>query len=262
MTKNFESGNAKNVANFEKLIEFVTGYGTAYNPMNAALTIPQLVNLLTNSQAAIEEMSRTSSSLTFATATRETTFEPLNKYVTKVINALVSLSLPKNIIGTFRSLGKKINGTRISAQKTEEEIKALEAEGKTVKKHSASQQSYDNRLSNFQQFINLLYEIVNYAPNEEDLKVATLEAFYTDLKNKNRDVATCRAAIANARNVRDNVLFGDQTGMVVIANAVKAYVKALFGGTSQQYKQVSAISFRNRHFIKQVPEGLYHAPTP
>lgn len=31
MTSTSEKGHAKNVANFQSLIEFVTGYGTTYN---------------------------------------------------------------------------------------------------------------------------------------------------------------------------------------------------------------------------------------
>jgi len=37
MASTSETGHAKNVANFEDLISFCTGYGTAYNPSKAAI---------------------------------------------------------------------------------------------------------------------------------------------------------------------------------------------------------------------------------
>jgi len=37
-----ETGHAKNVANFEDLISFATGYGATYNPSKNSLKIQQL----------------------------------------------------------------------------------------------------------------------------------------------------------------------------------------------------------------------------
>lgn len=42
MASTSETGNAKNVANFEDLISFCTGYGTAYNPNKASIKLSAL----------------------------------------------------------------------------------------------------------------------------------------------------------------------------------------------------------------------------
>lgn len=42
MTPIYETGHAKNVANFQDLISFCEGYGATYNPSKEALKIPQL----------------------------------------------------------------------------------------------------------------------------------------------------------------------------------------------------------------------------
>ncbi|MBK7148718.1 MAG: hypothetical protein IPH78_07800 [Bacteroidetes bacterium] len=39
MASTTETGHAKNVANFEDLISFCTGYGASYNPSKAAIAI-------------------------------------------------------------------------------------------------------------------------------------------------------------------------------------------------------------------------------
>jgi hypothetical protein len=52
MSSNSETGHAKNVANFEDLIAYCTGYGTIYNPSRASSKITALNTLLTNAQAS------------------------------------------------------------------------------------------------------------------------------------------------------------------------------------------------------------------
>ena len=49
MASTSETGHAKNVANFQDLIEFVTGYGATYNPSKNSLKLPQLIALKASS---------------------------------------------------------------------------------------------------------------------------------------------------------------------------------------------------------------------
>ena len=44
-----ETGHAKNIANFQDLISFVTGYGATYNPNKNTLKLPQLTAVYTRS---------------------------------------------------------------------------------------------------------------------------------------------------------------------------------------------------------------------
>ena len=56
MASTSETGHAKNVANFQDLISFVTGYGAIYNPSKNALKLPQLNTLYTTSQASLADV--------------------------------------------------------------------------------------------------------------------------------------------------------------------------------------------------------------
>jgi hypothetical protein len=141
-------------------------------------------------------------------------------------------------------LVRKIQGTRATAKKTEEEKKALAAEGKGTKEISSSQMSYDNRLDNFDKLIKLLTSVTLYAPNESDLKVTALATLYTDLKAKNSAVVTATTPLSNARISRNDLLYKSNTGMIDIALDTKTYIKSLFGATSPQYKQVSKLEFK------------------
>ena len=60
---------------------------------------------------------------------------------------------------------------KVSAKITDEEKKALEAEGKEVNQISATQLSYDSRLENLDKLIMLLESVPYYKPNEEVLKL-------------------------------------------------------------------------------------------
>jgi len=48
MASTSETGHAKNVSNFDDLISFVTGYGTAYNPSKASIKLTALQSLSTS----------------------------------------------------------------------------------------------------------------------------------------------------------------------------------------------------------------------
>jgi hypothetical protein len=56
MASTSEVGHAKNVANFQDLIEFVIGYGTTYNPSKNSLKLPQLIALKGNAQSKLNDV--------------------------------------------------------------------------------------------------------------------------------------------------------------------------------------------------------------
>jgi hypothetical protein len=57
---------------------------------------------------------------------------------------------------------------------------------------------------------------------------------------------TATVPLANARQVRDSILFAPETGMIDTALLVKEYVKSVFGAASPQYKEVNHLKFRNK----------------
>lgn len=57
------------------------------------------------------------------------------------------------------------------------------------------------RLDNLDKLIKLLATIPAYAPNEVDLKVATLTTLYNDLKAKNQACVTAYTQLSSARDI-------------------------------------------------------------
>jgi hypothetical protein len=242
MASTTETGHAKNVATFEDLISFCTGYGATYNPTKAALKLPALNTQLAAANAALQAVKVAKTGFDNATNARELVFKPLKPLSTKIINALAATDAEEQTIDDAKTTNLKIQGKRAKAV-AKPDAKALAAGAEPVKTASTSQQSYDKMIDHFAQLIQTLTAETNYQPNESDLQVTSLNTLLTDLRAKNTDVINATTSLSNARIERDEALYGADTGLVDVSQDVKQYVKSLFGATSFQYKQVSGLKF-------------------
>jgi len=241
-----EAGHAKNVANFDELISFVTSYGATYNPSKAGIKLAALQALAANAKNTIGAVNTALPAYSNAVSARDAAFAPLSKLMTRVSNAIKATDTTEQVDKSAKALIRKLQGTRATPKKTEEEKAAAKADGNQIKEVSSSQMSYDNRLNNLDKLIKLLASIPLYAPNEVELKVATLTALYNDLKAKNAAVVAATTPLSNARIARNDLLYKPNTGLVDIALDTKTYIKSLFGATSPQYKQISGLKFKAR----------------
>ena len=244
MTKISETGHARNLANFDELVSFVSAYGTSYNPSNPSLSLAALQSLSEGCRNALTVLNESLPGYSNAVAAREVAFKPLTRMVTRVINALKAVNTRPEVDDNAKTLARKIQGLRAKAKLTEEEKQALAAEGKEVKEISSSQMSFDGRVENFSKLIKLLSSIPEYAPNEEELSVTGLTTLCNHLISLNTAVVDASTIVSNARIVRDSVLYMADTGLVDITLAVKAYIKSLYGPSSPQYRQVSKLAFK------------------
>ena len=241
--KNGETGHAVNVANFNDLISFVTGYGSAYNPSNPAIMLPAMQTLSVNAEAALAAVNAALPAYNAAVAAREVVFAPLSKLVTRVMNFLKSSGVTPQVYDQVNAVARKVKGTRASAI-IKPDAPADGAEpSPTPKQISAAQMSYDSRTENFGKMIQLLAGIPEYNPNEADLTVAALTTLHDAMKSKNSTVINAEVPLSNTRIARNNVLYTDATGLCDIALKVKMYVSSVFGTTSPQYKQISKLKF-------------------
>lgn len=226
MASTSETGHAKNVATFEDLISFCTGYGVTYNPSKVALKLPALNTQLTAANAALQAVKTAKTTFDNATNAREIAFKPLKPLATKVVSALAATEATPQVVADVKSINNKIQGKR---------AKAVEkpADGEPVPKTvSTSQQSYDKLIDHFTQMVATLTAEPKYLPNENELKLLALNTLLTDLKAKNTAVINANTGASNARIARDKSLYAEIIGLVDTALAVKLYVKSLFGATS------------------------------
>jgi hypothetical protein len=243
MSSTSETGHAKNVANFEDLISFCTGYGTAYNPSKASIKLPALNTLFTSAKTVLQTVKSNKTTLDNATNVREIGFEPFKKLCTRIVNALEATDASKQTVNDAKTINRKIQGKRadkiiLPPPPTDPTAKVIEDNHISV-----SQQSFDNLIDHFTKLIQLVSAEPLYNPNETDLKVVQLNTLLTSLKASNTAVITATTGHSNALISRNDMFYKKDVGLVDIALEVKKYVKSVFGATSPQYKQVSKLKF-------------------
>jgi hypothetical protein len=238
MPSTSETGHAKNVANFQDLIAFVVGFGTAYNPSKAALKLTNLQARLLTEQNNLAAVITKNTEYNNVVNERIIEYADLRQLCTRVVGALAVTDASKEKIADAKGFNKKIQ-----SQKKKIEIPQADANTPAPKTISTSQQSYDQLVQHFNGLISVAQTEATYLPNENELKLTTLLAKSNALLAKNGLVATKYTEVSNARISRDKGLYNEKTGLVVLAAEVKEYVKSVFGYNSPQYKQVSKIKF-------------------
>jgi len=73
-----------------------------------------------------------------------------------------------------------------------------------------------------------------------ELKVAALQSFLSDLNNQSTAVAEATRSLATARIHRNNVIRG-KNGLLQTANAVKDYIRSVYGIRSEQARELGKI---------------------
>ena len=239
MASTSEVGHAKNVANFQDLIEFVTGYGATYNPSKNALKLPQLIALKASADATLADVISKNTNYNNKVNERITAFSGLRSLSTRLVNALQTTDATPETIGNAKTFNRKMQGKKASSSQTPPDPNTPAPT--TI---STSQQSYDQLIQHLAGLTSVLEAETSYTPNETDLQVATLETKIADLTTKNTAVATAYASISNSRIARNATLYSSSTGLVETANEVKKYIKSVFGASSPQFAQVKGIQFK------------------
>lgn len=231
-----ETGHAKNVANFQTLITFVEGYGTAYNPSKSTLKIGALNTLLADAQRKLADVIPLNTAYNNVVNDRIIEFSTLKPLATRVINALQATDANKETIKDAKTINRKMQGGRVSKP-----LQPVDPNATAPKTISSSQQSYDQQIQHFTSLIELLTAESTYTPNETDLTIANLNAKKEELKAKNNAIAAAYISVSNARIARNVTLYNIETGIVATASDIKKYIKSVFGANSAQYNQVSGL---------------------
>ena len=239
MSSTSEVGHAKNVANLQKITQQVTTY-SLYNPPIENIALANLQTLYTTATAKLAEVEDKRNANKNAVIIRQTAFENLKSTCTKIVNLLEILGLPQGTLDQARSMNRAIQG---SSKKTTTPPEEGKEASKTA---STSRQSFTQQAENFGILLQLLATIPNYTPNEEDLKLNNLTTYHASLMSATQTVDQTEAELNTKLIERDKILYTEGTGLYTIAQNIKKYVKSLYGATSPEYTNVSAIEFTNR----------------
>ena len=248
-----EVGHAKNVANFEDLISFCSGYGATYNPTLNAIKIANMNTLKTNSNNALTAVISTFNAYKHATNNREIVFEPIKRLTSKIMAALKACGVAEQTVDDANTINYKIQG-KSHAKLTKADSGKIAGTGdggtteqtgeESPKTISSSQQSYDSLIEHTTKLVDLLVSTPAYNPNENELKITSLNTLLGNMRTSNTAVINTYTAWSNARIARNDLLYKKVTGLVYVAQDCKNYVKSVYGASSGQYKQVSKLVFK------------------
>lgn len=240
MATTFETGHAKNVANFQNLIAFVKAYGATYNPSKNALKIPQLEALLSDAETKLSDVVDKNTAYNAKVNERLAAFSDLKSLSTRLVNALQTTDASDELIKDAKGFNRKMQGQRVSVTATT----PTDPNAPAPNTISTSQQSYTQQLQHLIGLISVLQSEPTYTPNETDLQIATLQAKQNELATKNNEVATAYVDVSNSRIARNNTLYTNAESIFEVASEVKKYIKAVFGATSPEFAQVKGIEFK------------------
>ncbi len=204
--------------------------------------------MLTNAQAELTNVKNENNAWKNATNDRELAFEHLKGLSTRLVNTLIAVGANEQTVKDFKTLNAKVQGSRINKIKPVTAADPNEA-GTTdptvpgTKTVSVSQQSFDNLIEHYDKIITLLGSIPQYIPAEPNLNVSALQGMLANLQTLNTAAYTSYTKVTNARIARNKLLYQNPDAVLVLARAVKAYIKGKFGATSPEYAQISAIKF-------------------
>ena len=238
MASTSEVGHAKNVANFQDLIEFVIGYGATYNPSKNSLKLPQLIALKDNAQAKLNDVITKNTIYNNKVNERMVAFSNLKSFSTRLVNALQTTDATNETINNAKTFNRKMQGKKASTTQT-----PTDPNTPAPTTISTSQQSYDQLIQHLAGLKSVLETEPSYTPNEVELQIATIDSKIADLSAKNTAVATAYTSISNSRISRNETLYTSENGIYETASEVKKYIKSVFGASSPQYNQVSGIKF-------------------
>ena len=246
MSSTSETGHAKNVANFQDLISFCNGYGASYNPNKASITLAALGTKQTDAITALAAVNTNIPASTNAINQREILFNPLNKLITRVLNAVAASDVSKQVIDDVKTIARKLQGKRATPKIPTIIDDPTTPANESQKSISASQMSFDQRIQNMDKLIQLLTSLPGYKPNEPELSIAALTTLFNNMIAANTAAINAYTPLSNARIERNKILYNEITGLVTVAANVKTYIKSLFGATSPQYSQVNKLKFTKR----------------
>jgi hypothetical protein len=234
MASTSETGHAKNIANLKALNEVNTGFGATYAPSNALLILATMVTQHTTCDGLQGTVNAQNGIFKPLVNARVIAFKDVDGIVRKIRNFVKSCGASDEFVADVNTLAKKVLGERAT--------KVTPTPGDPAGT-SASQQSYDNIVNNFDALVELLKNEPAYTPNETAIKIVTLDAKVVSLNNANNSVKTGRTPYNTAIIARNKALYTTKTGLCDVGQASKDYVRSTFGFSSPEFKLVSKYKF-------------------
>lgn len=232
--------HVQNLQSFDKVIRICTGLGGTYNPGQQNLQVYAMSTQLNIAQQIWEEVKEAQKAYDNATNARELGFQQIRTLSSKVYNMLKTCSDNPLLLKDALNSKRRIWGARISkppavATETTEAVKQ--------DTRPSYGQAYLVSAEYFDRLVKTVASESRYTPNEPHLTLASLEETLAGLFNLNKAVMEAETRLAEARIKRNAVYYIAPENLVSTANAVKTYVRSVFGYQSQEHQLMQKLRF-------------------
>ncbi len=231
--------HVQNVHAFGELKGLCTGYGGEYNPGKQNLQVEALTTLWLNANQVMDDVIVAKAEYDIATNNREQAFAQLGKLGTRIFGILKAGGASPLQLKDAQTLVNKLRGSKGYRPA----IPSQGSEPVTVKRRALGGRDYPSRVNLFASLLEIVMSEPTYKPNESYLSVAGLQGVLDNLRKLNDQAVAAKVALREARRNRNTLLYVGEESLVYTAQAVKQYVKAIYGFTSQQRTEVFRIGF-------------------
>ena len=235
MASTSETGHNKNVANFSSAYQILEEMGAIYNPSNSNLLLANLQPKKVSLGGTITVLNDKKPIYKNAVADREVAIAPLGKRISKAGNYAKSIAISDTDKENIASQVKKIRGDK--------KAKTVNPDTAEVETISTSQMSYDSRIANLETITSQFASHPEYAPNETEIQVSTLQAYHTELTTLSSLVNSAGNALITARKDRNQILYFDEHNIIQLIKDIKNYVKSLGDVAQPYYKALVKLKF-------------------
>jgi hypothetical protein len=242
MASKSETGHAKNVANFQALIEVVKTMHK-YKPNSERFTVPGLEAKYQSSLGSTNALNKVGTAFGNLITDRQNLFAPLPQLATRVLNGLADTEASEGFKKDAATIARKIHGRRATPKKKEPDTPEAGAEPlpKTI---STSQLSFDSLVEHYRKLVELLSTEPTYKQADETISLPGLQALLQKMETVNKAAKEAEATFGEHLRPRNEMLYEEKTGMCDIALEVKKPVRSAYGSRSPEARAVSAIKFK------------------
>lgn len=248
MASQSETGHAKNVANFQALIEEVKTM-PKYKPHSERFTILGLEAKYQASIGSTNALNKVNIALGNLITERQIQFEPLPRLATRILNGLADTDATDGFKKDAATIARKIQGRRATPKKKETEAPEPGAapEAKTI---STSQQSFDNMVEHYRKLVELLSTEPTYKQADETISLLGLQAMVQKMETVNKAVKEAKATFGEHIRLRNEMLYEEKIGLVAIAKEVKKLIRVPTVTKAQKQKPLQLSSLKYIQKIK------------
>jgi hypothetical protein len=235
--------NVKKAEAFTRMVDFCTGFGGNYNPSRQTLQINALNSQVIQIRAALDAVKVAKANYDLHVNQRKQAFDLVPRILAGILRRLEASGTQPEQLDDARAYVRQFVGasprSRTRTPEASEQAELVPASKGIL------QLAYTSKADAFSKLIEAVKTNPLYQPNEPDYTLASLEAKLTELMQKNESVAVARKDWRMKVLERNKVLYSNEDSMVMVARAVKKYVRGLFGHDSSEYALVKVLSIEN-----------------